>query len=42
MDKYENIVPFDTKNAKSPRFNFDDFINAFVTCFTILIGEGWE
>ena len=26
MDKYENIVPFDTKNAKSPRFNFDDFI----------------
>lgn len=39
---YGDVVPIDTPKAKSPRFNFDDFINAFVTCFTILIGEQWD
>ena len=35
-----NGVP-DPVNGTSPRPNFDDFIQAFVTIFMILIGDNW-
>jgi hypothetical protein len=36
------IVPPDTLNSVSPRFNFDNFLNALISCFLIMIGDNWN
>lgn len=47
MELFGNIVKFDSNNLKdlangtSFRFNFDDFSNAFLTCFSLMTGESW-
>ncbi len=30
------------KECKSPRYNFDTFLDALITCFIIMIGEDWQ
>lgn len=30
------------KGCKSPRYNFDTFFDALITCFIIIIGEDWQ
>jgi len=38
MDEFGNV---DLINGTSPRPNFDDFVQAFVTIFMVLIGDNW-
>ena len=36
------IVPPNTPDSVSTRFNFDNFLNALITCFLIMIGDNWN
>jgi hypothetical protein len=36
------VTPSPTQHGVSPRVNFDDFINGFITIFIIFIGEDWN
>lgn len=39
--KFNQDDIFDLNNGTSPRYNFDDFANAMLTSFMMLIGEAW-
>ena len=34
-------VDISKTECKSPRYNFDNFLEALITCFIIMIGEDW-
>ena len=40
--KFDNNGSVDMVNGTSPRPNFDDFPQAFVTIFLLLIGDNWN
>jgi hypothetical protein len=40
--KFDENGDVDLENGESPRPNFDYFLNAFVTIFIVLIGDGWN
>lgn len=47
LELFSNYVKFDENglvdliNGTSPRPNFDDFFQGFVTIFMVLIGDNW-
>lgn len=48
LELFANKVKFneegyvDIENGKSPRPNFDDFFNTFITIFMLMIGDNWN
>eukprot|EP00347_Sterkiella_histriomuscorum_P005312 403357086 len=40
--KFDEAGNLDIHNGTSPRINFDDFFNAFITIFIVLTGENWD
>ena len=40
--KFDDESKYDLENGKSPRLNFDNLWNSFLTIFCILIGEDWN
>jgi hypothetical protein len=48
MEFYAHRLKFDARtkeidrHGESPRLNFDDFFHAFVTIFSILVGDDWQ
>jgi len=41
-DLSEVVTVTETQHGVSPRVNFDDFMNGFITIFIIFIGEDWN
>ena len=44
INDYDEVCELDDKDptCQSPRLNFDNFKNGFVTVFVCLIGEDWQ
>ena len=42
INRFNEIVSTEDPLGYSPRQNFDDFLNAFVSVFVCLIGEDWQ
>ena len=38
----QNPVPSDFVGGVSPRLNFDNFINSFITVFVLIVNEDWN